>query len=117
ALALASVTTALATAAPKPAIKLGRIAGQRGRPGYAETVRVGQVVAVSGRAAHAPAVAGVALQARISGAWHTLLTGLLRHDRFALRWHVRTRAFQLRAVLLSGRRRIATSAVAQVLVG
>jgi hypothetical protein len=75
------------------------------------------VVAVSGTATHSPAHARVALQGRVTGGWHTLQTVVLRGERFTLHWHVRTREFQLRATLLSGRRRIAASAAVPLLVG
>jgi hypothetical protein len=117
AVTLASVTAAIAGASPTAEITLGRIAGQRVAPGYAETVRLGQVVTVSGTVTHPPAHSRVQLQGRMTAGWHGLLTVSVHGDDFALRWHVRAREFQLRAVLLSGRRRIATSAVASVLVG
>jgi hypothetical protein len=117
AVTVASVTAALAAAEPAPSIRLSRIAGQRVRPGYGETVRVGQVVTVSGTADHRPAHARVELQGRITAGWHTLVTVALRGDRFTLHWHVRAREFQLRATLVSGRRRIASSETAPVLVG
>jgi hypothetical protein len=75
------------------------------------------VVAVSGTATHSPAHARVALQGRVTGGWHTLQTVVLRGERFTLHWHVRTREFQLRATLLSGRRRIPASAAVPLLVG
>jgi hypothetical protein len=53
----------------------------------------------------------------MTAGWHGLLTTSVHGDNFTLRWHVRAREFQLRAVLLSGRHRIATSAVASTLVG
>jgi hypothetical protein len=115
--ALASITAAIATANSTSAITLGRIAGQRVRPGYGETVRLGQVVAVSGTATHRPAHARIQLQGRTTAAWHTLLTVSFHSDNFTLHWHVRAREFQVRAILLSERHRIATSAVASVLVG
>jgi hypothetical protein len=114
---LVSVTVASATASPKSAITLVRIAGQRVQPGYGETVRLGQVVAVSGTVNHPPAHARIQLQGHTTAAWHTLLTASSRGDKFTLHWHVQAREFQLRAVLLSGRRRIASSAVASLLVG
>jgi len=117
ALTLAFVTAAIAGASPTSAIKLGRIAGQRVLPGYSETVRLGQVVAVSGAVTHRPAHARIQLQGGTTAAWHALLTASFHGDHFTLHWHVRTRPFQLRAVLLSRRHRIATSAVALVLVG
>jgi hypothetical protein len=115
--ALASVTAALAAGRSTPSIRLGRIAGQRIRPGYSETVRLGQVVAVSGTTTHRPAQARIQLQGRLTGGWHALLTVSLQGEGFTLHWHVRARAFQLRAMLLSGRRRVATSAAAPLLVG
>jgi hypothetical protein len=117
AVTLASVTAAIAAARPTSAITLGRIAGQRVRPGYGETVRLGQAVAVSGTVTHSPARARIQLQGRTTAAWHALLTVSFRGDNFTLHWHVRVREFQLRAVLFSGRHRIATSAVASLLVG
>ena len=117
AVTLASVTAAIAAARPTSAITLGRIAGQRVRPGYGETVRLGQAVAVSGTVTHSPAHAHIQLQGRTTAAWHALLTVSFRVDNFTLHWHVRARQFQLRAVLLSGRHRIATSTVASLLVG
>jgi hypothetical protein len=117
AVTLASVTAAFAGASPTSAITLGRIAGQRIRPGYGETVRLGQVVAVSSTATHPPAHARIQLQGRMTAAWHALLTVSFHGDNFTLHWHVRAREFQLRAMLLSGRHRIATSAVASLLVG
>jgi hypothetical protein len=114
---LALLTAAIAAASPTPAIKLGRIAGQRVRPGYGETVRLGQVVAVSGTVTHPPARARIQLQGRTTAAWHALLSVSFRGENFMLRWHARTRPLQLRAVLLSGRHRIATSAPASLLVG
>jgi hypothetical protein len=116
AVTLASVT-AIAAARPTSAITLTRIAGQRVQPGYGETVRLGQVVAVSGTATHPPAHARIQLQGRTIAGWHALLTVSFRGDNFRLHWHVRAREFQLRAMLLSGRHRIAASAVASVLVG
>jgi hypothetical protein len=109
--------SAIAAASPTPAITLGRIAGRRARPGYGETVRLGQVVAMSGTAIHPPAHARIQLQGRTIARWHALLTVSVHGGNFTLHWHVRTREFQLRAILLSGRRRVATSAVASVLVG
>ena len=117
AVTIASVPPVPASASPEATITLRRIAGQRVGSGYGDVVRLGQVVTVSGTAAHPPAHPRIQLQGRASAGWHPLLTTSLRGDRFALRWHVRTRAFQLRAVLLSGRHRVATSAVAPVLVG
>jgi hypothetical protein len=116
AVTVASVT-AIAAVSPTPAITLGRIAGQRVRPGYGETVRLGQVVAVSGTATHPPADARIQLQGRTIARWHALLTVSVHGGNFTLHWHVRAREFQLRAMLLSGRHSIATSAVASVLVG
>jgi hypothetical protein len=72
---------------------------------------------VSGTATHPPAHARTQLQGRTTGAWHALLTVSSHVDRFTLHRHVRARGFQLRAVLLSERHRIATTAVASVLVG
>jgi hypothetical protein len=109
--------TAIAAARPTSAITLTRIAGQRVRPGYGETVRLGQVVAVSGTATHPPAHARIQLQGRTIAGWHSLLAVSLHGDNFRLRWHVRAREFQLRAMLLSGRHRILRSPVASVLVG
>jgi hypothetical protein len=117
AVTLASVTATIAPASPTSAITLGRIAGQRVRPGYGETVRLGQVVLVSGTATHPPADARIQLQGRTTAAWQALLNVSFQGDNFTLHWHVRARDFQLRAVLLSGRHRIATSAVASLLVG
>jgi hypothetical protein len=117
AVTLASLTAAIAAASPISAIKLGKIAGQRVRPGYGETVRLGQVVAVSGTVTHPPAHARIQLQGRTTAAWHALLTVSFRGDNFTLHWHVRARQLQLRAVLLSGRHRIATSEAASLLVG
>lgn len=117
AVTLGSVTAAIAAASPTSAITLGRIAGQRVRPRYGETVRLGQVVAVSGTATHPPAHARIQLQGRTTGGWHALLTVSFHGDNFTLHWHVRAREFQLRAMLLSGRHRIATSPVASLLVG
>jgi hypothetical protein len=117
AVTLASVTAAIAAAGPTSAITLGRIAGQRVRPGYGQTVRVGQVVAVSGTATHAPAGARVQLQGRLTAGWQVLVTVSLHGQRVTLHWHVRTREFQLRLALLSRRHRVATSAVSSVLVG
>jgi hypothetical protein len=114
---LASVTATIAVASPTPAITLGRIAGQRVRPGYGETVRLSQVVLVSGTVTHSPAHTRIQLQGRSAAAWHALLTASFHGEQFTLHWHVRAREFQLRAVLLSGRHRIATSAVASLLVG
>src|SRR5664279_1928190 len=116
AVTLASVT---AIAAPRPtsAITLTRIAGQRVRPGYGETVRLGQVVAVSGTATDPPAHARIQLQGRTIAGWHALLAVSFHGETFRLQWHVRAREFQLRAMLLSGRHRIATSAAAAVVVG
>ncbi len=114
---LASVATGLAAETPGPAIKLGRIAGQRVRSGYGETVRLGQTVAVSGTTTDLPAHARVGLQGRLTGAWRTLLTAPGRAGTFTLHWHVRTREFQLRAVLLSRGDRVAASRAAPVLVG
>jgi hypothetical protein len=113
---VASVS-AIAAASPTSAVTLGRIAGQRVRPGYGETVRLGQVVAMSGTAMHPPADARIQLQGRTIARWHALLTVSVHGGNFTLRWHVRAREFQLRAILLSGRRRVATSPVASVLVG
>jgi hypothetical protein len=117
AVTLASVTTAIAAASPTSAITLGRIAGQRVRPGYGETVRLGQVVVVKGAVTHPPTHARIQLQGRTSDAWHVLLTRSFHGESFTVSWHVRTREYQLRAVLLSRRHRIATSAVASLLVG
>jgi hypothetical protein len=121
AITVAAVTLASVTAIAAPrstsAIKLGRIAGQRVRPGYGDTVRLGQVVAVSGTVTHPPADARIQLQGRRTAAWHVLLTVSVRGDNFTLHWHVRASQFQLRAVLLSGRHQIATSAAASLLVG
>ena len=117
AVTLAWVTATGAAASPTSAITLGRIAGQRVRPGYGETVRLGQVVAVSGTTTHPPAHARIQLQGRMTAAWLALLTVSFHGDNFTLHWHVRAREFQLRAVLLSGRQRIAASAVASLLVG
>jgi hypothetical protein len=117
AVTLAWLTAGTAAASPTPAIKLGGIAGQRVRPGYGETVRLGQVVAVSGTVTHPPDHARVQLQGRTTAAWHALLTASFRGDKFTLHWHVRARQFQLRVVLLSGRHPIATSAAASLLVG
>ena len=64
-----------------------------------------------------PAHARIQLQGRTTAAWHALLSASFHGDNFTLHWHVRARDFQLRAVLLSGRHRIATSAVASLLVG
>ena len=116
AVALASVA-AIAAAGPTPGITLRRIAGQRVRPGYDETVRLGQVVAVSGTAIHPPAHARIQLQGWTVARWHALLTVSAHRGHFTLRWHVRSREFQLRAILLSRQLRIATSATASVLVG
>lgn len=115
--AIASIVVASAPASPTPAIRLGRIAGQAVRPGYGETVRLGQVITVSGTVVHPPAHAEVQLQGRLVAGWHRLLASSLRGDTFTLKWHVRTRQVELRAVLFSGRRAIATSARASVLVG
>jgi hypothetical protein len=117
AVTLAGVTAAIAAVSPASEITLGRIAGQRVRPGYGETVRLGQVVPVSGTAIHPPARARIQLQGRTTAGWHALLTVSFHGDNFILHWHIRAREFQLRTVLLSGRRRIATSAVASLLVG
>jgi hypothetical protein len=117
AVTLASVTATIAPASPTSAITLGRIAGQRVRPGYGETVRLGQVILVSGTVTRPPAHARIQLQGRTTGAWHALLTVSVHREHFTLHWHVRARDFQLRAVLLSGRHPIATSAVGSVLVG
>jgi hypothetical protein len=114
---LASLTAPIAGASPSSTIKLGRIAGQRVRTGYGETVRLGQVVAVSGTVTQPPAHARIQLQGRTTAAWHALLTVSLRGGSFTLRWHVRTRPYELRAVLLSGRHRIAASDAASLLVG
>src|SRR5665213_2562029 len=86
---LALLTAAIAAASPTSAIKLGRIAGQRVRPGYGETVRLGQVVAVSGTVTHPPARARIQLQGRTTAAWHALLTVSFRDHNFTLHWHVR----------------------------
>jgi hypothetical protein len=115
--AVAAITAANAPASAASAITIRQLAGQRVQPGYGETVRLGQLIGVSGTAAHAPVHAQVQLQGRVISGWHALMAAPLRGDRFTLRWRVRTREFQLRVVLLSGRRRIATSAVASVLVG
>jgi hypothetical protein len=117
AVTLASVTAGVAAASPTVAITLGRIAGQRVRPGYGETVRLGQAVVVSGTVTHPPAHARIQLQGRTTAAWHALLSMSFRGENFTLLWHVRVREFQLRAVLFSGRHRIAASAVASLLVG
>jgi hypothetical protein len=116
-LAVVTVTVTIAAASPTSAITLGGIAGQRVRAGYGETVRLGQVVVVAGTVTRRPAHARVRLQGRSGAAWHTLLTVSVHTDSFTLHWHVRAREFQLRAVLLSGRHRVATSAVASLLVG
>jgi hypothetical protein len=113
---LASLT-AIAAASPTAAITLGRIAGQPVRPGYGETVRLGQMVTVSGTIAHPPAHARIQLQGRTTAAWHALLTVSVGGEKYMLHWHVRATPFQLRAVLLSGRQPIAASAAASVLVG
>jgi hypothetical protein len=115
----ASAASAIALAAqrPAPAIRLGTIAGQRVRPGYSETVRQGQLVAVSGTVTHLSAHGRIELQGRLTAGWHTLLRVPLKDDAFTLHWHVRGRDFQLRAVLLSDAGRVATSAVAPILVG
>lgn len=117
AVTLVSVTAAVAVASSTSAITLGRIAGQRVRPGYGETVRLAQAVAVSGTVTDPPARARIQLQGRTTGAWHVLLTVSVGGGNFTLHWRVRTRAFQVRVVLLSGRRRIAASTVASLLVG
>jgi hypothetical protein len=111
------LTVAMAAASPPPAIRLGRIAGQRVRPGYGETVRLGQVVAVSGTVTRPPARARVQLQGRTTAGWHALLSVSFGGESFTLRWRVRSRPFQLRAVLLSGRHRVAASAAVSLLVG
>ncbi len=111
------VTATSAAVSPASAITLGRIAGQRVRPGYGETVRLDQMVLVSGTVSHPPAHARVQLQGRTSAGWHPLLTVTFAGRSFTLRWRVQAVAFQLRAVLLSGRHRIATSTAASVLVG
>jgi hypothetical protein len=117
AVTLASVTATAAAAGPTSAITLGRIAGQRVQPGYGETVRLGQVVLVSGTVTHPPADSRVQLQGRTTGAWHALLTASFHGEDFTVRWHVRSRELQLRAALLSGGHQIATSAAASLLVG
>ena len=117
AVTLASVAATIAAASPTSAITLKTIAGQRVRPGYGETVRLGQVVLVSGTATHPPPHARVQLQGRTTVAWHALLGVYLHGNHFTLHWHVRARDFQLRVALLSGRHTIATSAVASLLVG
>lgn len=117
AMTLVWVTATNAAVSPTSAITLGRIAGQRVRPGYSETVRLDQAVLVSGTVSHPPAHARIQLQGRTTVAWHALLTVSVSGEDFTLRWHVRSMAFQLRAVLLSGGHRIATSAVAPLLVG
>ena len=117
AVTLVSVPAAVAVASSTSAITLGRIAGQRVRPGYGETVRLAQAVAVSGTVTDPPARARIQLQGRATGAWHALLTVSVGGGNFTLHWRVRTRAFQVRVVLLSGRRRIAASTVASLLVG
>lgn len=115
---LVAVTlSSIAAASPTAAITLGRIAGQRVRLGYGETVRLDQVVAVSGSVTRPPAQARIELQGRMTAGWHTLLTVSFRGERFTLHWHVRTREFELRVALLSRRHLIATSAAASVLVG
>lgn len=114
---LVSVTVAIAAASSNSAITIVRVAGQRVRPGYGETVRLGQVVAVSGSVDHRPARARIQLQARTTAAWHDLLTASFRGENFTVHWRVHSRVFQLRAVLLSGRHPIASSAVASLLVG
>jgi hypothetical protein len=95
---LASLT-AVAAASPTAAITLGRIAGQRVRPGNGATVRLGEVVAVSGTVTHPPAHARIQLQGRTTAAWHALLTVSVRGEHFTLYWRVRARPFQLRAAL------------------
>jgi hypothetical protein len=117
AMTLAAVTAAIAAPGSTSAIKLGRIAGQSVRPGDGETVRLGQVVAVSGTVTHPAAHARIELQGRTTARWHTLLTAPVGGEHFTLHWHVRARESQLRAILLSGRHPIATSAVASLLVG
>jgi hypothetical protein len=87
---LGLLTAAIAAASPTPAIKLGRIAGRRVRPGYGETVRLGQVVAVSGTVTHPPARARIQLQGRTTAAWHALLSVSFRGENFTLHWHVRS---------------------------
>jgi hypothetical protein len=114
---LASVAVTIAAASPTSAITLGRIAGQRVRPGYGETVRLGQAVLVSGTVIHPSAHARIQLQGRTTAAWHALLTVSFHGNTFTLHWHVRARESQLRAVLLSGRHRFAASAAASLLVG
>ena len=117
AVTLASVTATAPAASPTSAITLGKIAGQRVRPGYGETVRLGQLVPVSGTVTHPPAHARIQLQGRTTAAWHALLTVAFHRENFTLHWRVRAREYQLRAVLLSGRHQIARSARASLLVG
>ena len=106
-----------AASASTSTIALTKIASQHVRRGYSETVRVGQVVPVSGSVSRLPRQARVQLQSRTTGAWQTVLSSPLRDADFTLHWHVRTRAYQLRAVLLSEGHRVAASATASVLVG
>ncbi len=114
---LACVTTALAATAAPPSVSLTRIAGQQLRPGYSEAVRLKQTVKIFAAVSNPPRNRHLELQGRLTGRWQTLRAVSFDSDRFSLRWHVRTRESELRAVLVSNGRVVAVSPTYPILVG